>query len=136
LGDFDYTERSFGDRTMVRVVMEDPIAVQIQWKKNKIEAKIVDISLTGLGIRVDLPKEQIPTSNTPINLKFQILKRQIEISGMVVAVFEANGSHRLAIYIEDTSSGYPQIAQFISRRRIDIRQEILNKYDQAIKALS
>jgi len=136
LGDFVYTDRSFGDRTMVRVEIDDPISVHIQWKKNQIEATIVDISLTGLGIQIDLPKEQIPPSNTPINLKFQMLESPIEISGMVVAAFKANGNHRLAIYIEDTSPGYPHMAQFITRRRVDIRQEIQDQYDQAIKAHS
>ena len=136
LADFDDTERSVGDRTMVRVETEDPIAVQIHWKKHQIEATIVNISLTGLGIQVDLPKEQVPTPNTPISLRFQVLERPIEISGMVVTVFEVNGDHRLAIYIEDTSPGYPQMTQFITRRRMDIRQEIQDKYDQAIKAHS
>jgi hypothetical protein len=132
LGEFDFTERSFGDRSMVRVEMEDPIPVQIRWEKNQIEATIVDISLTGLGVQVNLPEKQIPTQNTPVNLKFQILERQVEIPGKIVAVFEANGGYRIATHIEDTSPGYPHIAQFISRRRIDLRQEIQDKYDQAI----
>lgn len=133
LGDFDYAERSFGDRIMVRVGTQEPIPTQVKWEKNLFDGAIVDVSLTGFGIQLDLPKEQIPTKNSRVNLKFQILEREIEIPAKVKAIFEDDDCYRLATYFEDTNPGYATIAQYITRRRVDLRQEIQDKYDLAMQ---
>lgn len=133
VGNFNYTERGFGDRAMVRVEPQEPLPAKISWDNYQIEATIVDISLTGFGLQLDHPIEQTPTQNARVSLKFQLLDRDLEIPARVKAVFEADGGYRLATSFEDTSPGYGNIAQYITRRRVDLRQEIQEKYNQALK---
>ncbi len=133
LSNFSYSDRGFGDRALVRVEPEDPIPVQLRWDDTKMEAKIVDISLTGFGIQLEQLQEQIQTRGKRIHLKFQILNRDIDMPAKVMDTFQADGGHRLATYFEDTSTAYSTIAQYITRRRVDLRREIQEEYDQAIK---
>lgn len=136
LGNFSYSDRGFGERAMVRVEPAEPIPVQLRWDDHQTEAGIVDLSLTGFGIQMDQAQEQVPSKGTRLRLKFQILNRTIEMPAKVMAIFDTQEGLRLATYFEDTSTGYGTIAQYITRRRVDLRKEIQDKYDQAIEAIA
>lgn len=136
LDNFNYSERGFGERALVRVEPAEPIPVELRWDDQYIDAGIVDLSLTGFGIHLDQASEQIPAKGTRIHLKFKILNSEIEMPAKVMAIFEAQGGQRVATYFDDTSTGYSTIAQYITRRRVDLRKEIQEKHDHAMKAIA
>jgi hypothetical protein len=131
LENFNYSERGFGERAIARAKLDEPIEVQIDDGEKSYRAVLMDISLTGFGVRVDLPRDAIPAKGTMFNFQFQLLGRDLEIPGTLLDVEDINDHFRLAISFQSDVPGQALIAQFITRRRADIRQEIQYLYDQA-----
>ena len=126
-----YTDRGFGVRTMVRVEPVEPIPIKISRNNQTTEGEILDISLTGFGIRVSSLVDPPYQTRDPVGLALNLAGKEIRPSGTVISVIENDGESRLAVHFSENESVPFEIAHYITHRRAEIRQELREAYEAA-----
>ena len=132
VGEFIYVDRGFGDRSIVRVEPETLIPAELVLDEASLSCKVVDISLTGFGLVAALTDDLKSAKGKTISVKLQLFEREIEIPGTLLGVFPKDDTARLAISFSYDAPNHGVVAQYITRRRAEIRQEIQATYEQAV----
>jgi hypothetical protein len=132
LGEFAYSDRGFGDRSMVRVEPEEPLPAELILGNTSLPCQVVDLSLNGFGILAQPAKGVELAKGQAVTLKLNLLNQGVEIPGTLLGVFPKDEIIRLAISFSQDAPGHAAVARYITRRRAEIRQEIQDIYQQAL----
>jgi hypothetical protein len=133
LGEFVYSDRGFGERAMVRVEPIEVIKANLIFEETSVPCKVIDLSFNGFGILT----ESKETANLPrgqtITIKLNLFDQEIEIASTLLAIYPKPDHFRLAATFSQETPGYNLVTRYITERRAEIRQEILEAYQQAIE---
>lgn len=132
VSEFVYSDRGFGDRSMVRVEPEEPLSAELVLGHTSLPCQVVDLSLNGFGVLTQPAQGIAFTKGQAITIKLDLLNQRVEISGTLLGVFPKNKITRLAISFSQDAPGHAAVARYITRRRAEIRQEIQAAYQQAL----
>jgi hypothetical protein len=135
LTDFTYISSRLGERMIVRVEPRQPIEVQIDCVDCRISGEMVDISISGIGVRVPLDKYDItlrPGAN--LQLAFTLTTGEIKVGGIVLSAMKSAGFQRLSVRFSPESTQRSLIFKYLIERRAEIEQEVDDKFRNAILA--
>lgn len=135
LTDFTYISSRLGERMIVRVEPRQPIEVQIDCVDCRISGKMVDISISGMGVRVPLEKSDItlrPGAN--LQLAYTLTTGEIKVGGIVLSAMKSAGFQRLSVRFSPESTQRSLIFKYLIERRAEIEQEVDDKFRKAILA--
>jgi hypothetical protein len=132
VGEFIYVDRGFGARSIVRVEPEIPIPAGLVLEEIPLSCKVVDLSLTGFGLVAALTDDLKSAKGKTVSVKLQLFDREIEIPGTLLGIFPKEDTARLAISFSYDAPNHGVVAQYITRRRAEIRQEIQAAYEEAV----
>ena len=134
LTNFRYGGRHVGNRMIVRVEPRDQIGVEVETDSQKLTGELADISLTGLGVRVESLGDPALHIRDKVQVRFQLGENPLSLRGMVINITPDEIGHRLAIYCGGSETKIPvSVAHYIIRRREEIRQEIYDMYTQKLE---
>ncbi|HBX70199.1 MAG TPA: hypothetical protein DEH25_12680 [Chloroflexi bacterium] len=132
LDQFVFADRGFGDRAIVRVEPEAPIAAELILEKTSLFCSVVDISLSGFGLLAESAPDGVFSKGQAGSLKLNLAGRAIEITGNLVGVFpQEGGTIRLAMSFTPDTPGQATVSRYITRRRAEIRDGIAQAYQEA-----
>jgi hypothetical protein len=129
---FTYVDRGFGKRSMVRVEPKEPIEATISIRDREIACLIVDISLNGFGVRTGKLESGTVNQGDAVTLKTHIQDRDVEMPATVLNVFKDEQHTRIAITFPQDTPSHAIVARYITHRRAEIRQGIMDAYYKSI----
>lgn len=132
IGDFTYVDRGFGYRSMVRVEPNEPFSGTLLSDEAILPCEVIDFSLNGFGLLVTSTDQLELSKAQEITIKFILLDQEIQITGSLVNLFPKGNKIRLAMSFAQDTPHHATITRYIAQRRAEIRQEILDAYQQAI----
>jgi hypothetical protein len=132
LGEFNYVDRGFGGRSMVRVEPEVPIPGVLVLEEATISCQVIDISLNGFGLLAESTKDLKWVKGQTITVRISLLDQEIEVPGTLLGIFPKEKFVRLAMLFSQNMPNRAIITRYIAERRVEIRREIQSAYKQAV----
>ena len=132
-GEFIYIDRGYGYRSTVRVEPDSPIPGSLVVEDVAISCLVIDISLNGFGLSIESSTVLELYKGQSVHLVISVLDQEIEIPGTLLNITRKNDLIRLAMLSSPNAPDHAIINRYITQRRADIRQEIQDAYQQAIK---
>jgi hypothetical protein len=133
LGDLQYADRGFGVRAMVRVEPGEPIAVKISCEDQSSVGEMLDVSLTGLGIRIKTLGDPPFQTHDTVDIVMNLMGKTLHPTGTILSIREVHGDYRLAVQFVSEITVPVEIARYVTHRRADIHRELRETYDAAIQ---
>ena len=128
LDDLGYFDRGMSHRTSVRVESEEPIPATIIRGEESVSAVVIDVSLTGFGIRVPTPSKVALNLNDYVRVSLKMMELLVAPRGTIVNIRKENGFNRLAFRFAEDVTIPVAIARYVIHRRAEIHREIRNAY--------
>jgi hypothetical protein len=125
------TERGFGFREMVRIQPDQPIPAKISNEVQTVIGEMLDISLTGIGVRTHSLGDPPFEIGDLIRLAVILMGKNAIPSGTIVSILPEEGTYRLGIRFTLEETIPDLIAQYVTRRRAEIHREIQDAYNAA-----
>jgi hypothetical protein len=132
MGEFTYSDRGFGGRAMVRVKPKEPIEAELIIDKTKFPCQVVDISLNGFGLLGQPTKNVKLAKGSLVQINLELLDQKIKIPGTLVGVYPKRKTTRIAMSFSQDVPEQATVTRYITRRRVEIRQEVQTAYEKAI----
>jgi hypothetical protein len=129
-----YTDRGFGVRTMVRVEPSEPIPVEITHGKQSIMGEMLDVSLTGFGLRTPTLGAQPLETRDEVRLAVKLMDRLVNPMGTIISITPEEKTYRLAVRFAVEVTIPVVIARFITHRRAEIHRELRSQFEVALEA--
>ena len=137
LGNFSYSGAKLGDRMIVRVEPKDAIEVKITNEDRTIITDLVDISISGIGIRI-LNANYTPflKPGTVVQMDMHLDTGDISLGGMILSITKTPDFYRLSIRFAQNDNQKILIFRYLIDRRAEIRQELKQHYNQVRQSTS
>ena len=135
LSNFSYLGTRLGERMMMRAEPKEPIRVSLESENLSFDGDIVDLSLNGIGIRIDQANYNSSLKpGTTIKTTFNLPKGLTVMDGTVLSSVKSGDSYRLSVRFNEI--GPPKIAifRYLIDRRTEIENELKSDYEQALGA--
>ena len=135
LKDFSYLGTKLGERMIVRVEPKSPIEVHLRSEGLATVAKLIDLSINGLGLRVS-QADYNPTlkPGTSVKVNMQLPSGKISSRATILSVVRTEGHYRLSLRFTDNDSQKKLIFKYLIDRRAEIEQELVEEYQEALRA--
>jgi hypothetical protein len=128
LADFAYVGERFGERMIARVQPEDPIIVGIEADSVPSTGTLLDVSLNGVGVMVDIPDFE---RGQTLQLTLPLPAGEITLPGKVLNVVETTPMRwRLSIGFTRNAQEIAIVMRYIKERRAEILAEIEQLYQK------
>jgi len=136
LNQFSYVGTKLGERMIVRVEPKEPLTVNLEIEGQKISAQLADISINGLGVRVD-SRSYTPMlkPGADINTSLKLHTGNIESTGIVLTAVKMGDVFRLSIRYNQKNYRKMQIYRYMVDRRAEIETDLIENYKSAIREL-
>jgi hypothetical protein len=132
LTNFSYLGTRLGERMMMRVEPKEPIRVALESENLAFEGDIVDMSLNGIGIRIDQPNYNPSLKpGTTIKTAFDLPNHHITLEGTVLSSIRAGNTYRLSLRFNQNGPQKIAIFRYLIDRRAEIENELKADYDHA-----
>ena len=118
LGEFNYIDRGFGGRAMVRVEPEVPIPGMLVLEEATISCQVIDISLNGFGLLAESTKDLKLVKGQTITIRISLLDQEIEVPGTLLGIFPKERFDRLAMSFSKNTPNRAIITRYIAERRV------------------
>lgn len=134
LTDFSYVGAHFGERMIARVQPEDVINVAIASDDEAASGKLVDVSLSGIGL---LTSQKGFQRGQLLQLTLPLPEGKVTLPGKILNITEMPGSgFRLSITFTRNAQEIAVIMRYIKDRRTEILAEIEGMYNRAYQEKS
>lgn len=132
LNSFSYLGTRLGERMMMRVEPKEPIRVALELENLSFEGDIVDLSLNGIGIRIDQPNYNPSLKpGTTIKTAFDLPNNHIALEGTVLSSVRAGNTYRLSLRFNQNGPQKIAIFRYLIDRRAEIENELKTDFEQA-----
>ena len=135
LTNFSYIGAKLGERMIVRVEPKDPTRVFLESLDIKTSAELVDISISGLGLRV--AHSEFNSALKPgasILIRMSIPSVEINVSGTVLSAFKTDEFYRLSIRFAQDITQRSLIFKYLIDRRHEIEDEVQVEYQNCLQS--
>ena len=134
LSSFTYSGAKLGERMIVRVQPAGVIEVNVESENQGIIGHLVDLSLSGLGLRIRQDEYGLWLKpGTLIQLSMELPNGQVTGSGTILSVEKMNAEHyRLSIRFAQNVQHRSTIFRYLIDRRAEIEQELRHEYEEAV----
>jgi hypothetical protein len=126
-----YADREIGNRKAIRVQPKEPCPAYLFSNNQRFLGEIADISLSGIGIFLNIFYARCFSIRLPVTLKV-LLAQGItlkEISGRVVYLGKANAyTNRLGIEYSLEPPEKELISDYLNQRQVELQQELQQCY--------
>lgn len=133
LSDLNYLGTRLGERMIVRVEPKDPLPVLIELEEGNIEGTMVDLSLNGMGIRID--RRQYSPALKPgisLRLEFELPEGPVILVGTLLSTVKIGYQHRISVRFTQSEAYKATIFRYLVDRRSQIERELQADYEQAL----
>lgn len=135
LTNFSYIGAKLGERMIVRVEPKEPVQVSLESLEIKTSAELVDISISGLGLRVAHPDfNSALKPGASITIRMHIPTAEINVSGTVLSAFKTDEFYRLSIRFAQDISQRSLIFKYLIDRRHEIEDEVRLEYQKILRS--
>jgi PilZ domain len=132
LNNFSYLGTRLGERMMMRVEPKEPIRVSLESESLLFDGEIVDMSLNGIGIRIDQPNYNPSLKpGTTIKTSFDLPNSRIEMEGTVLSSVKAGNIYRLSLRFNQNGPQKIAIFRYLIDRRAEIENELKSDFERA-----
>jgi hypothetical protein len=136
LGNFTYAGTKLGERMLVRVEPKAPIPLRIQSETQESQGNIVDISLSGIGVRIaSTDYKSTFKPGTVVRTQFQLSSEAIDLAGTVLSAYKLNDAYRLSIRFSQDGPKKTTVFRYLIDRRAEITRELAAEYQASKNAL-
>ncbi len=138
LNQFSYLGTKLGERMIVRVEPKEPVAILIESERKKITGTLADLSLSGIGVFVDM-SDYLPVlkPGTNVQVNLQLPNDSIALAGTILSALKISERYRLSIRF--APNGQQQkivIFHYLVDRRAQIEEELRNEYQSILSTTS
>lgn len=134
LTNFTYQSTRLGERMIVRVEPKEPLAVTLETEGQQVQAELIDISLSGMGVHVDFPKYSAALKpGTMIQAALQLPKDEVKIDGNILTAIKSARGYRLSVRFTPNSPHRVAIFRYLIDRRAEIAVELNEEYQKALR---
>jgi hypothetical protein len=133
LGSLEYAGSKFWNRREVRVVPEEPYAVDITREEQIITGHLVDVSMSGIGVAVT-PLDPEPERGQKVDLILSLPEGKVNLPGEICSLSEVDGELRLGIEFPGNVPEKRAVIQYVLHRREHIRADLKELYDKEYQA--
>ncbi len=133
LSEFRYLGSRLGERTIVRVEPKEHTRAWLVCEKQKFEAELADLSMSGIGVR--LPTTQYHAVLKPganLQVKIELPQATIQATGTILSTTRADDVHRLSIRFAADHAYKVAIFHYLTDRRNEIEEELRQDYEREI----
>jgi hypothetical protein len=131
---FSYQSTRLGERMIVRVEPKEPIPVRIENEDQITTVELVDLSLNGMGVRVDGPNySAFLKPGTAVQVGMRLPKEEIRLAGNILTAIRSGNSYRLSVRFLPGSPYRVTIFRYLIDRRAEIAIELGQEYEQALR---
>ncbi len=132
LYEFSYLGSRLGERMIIRVEPSAPIPLRLGVEDQTIDGELVDISLSGAGIRIPSAKyTPLLKPGAVIQIDFELPHGMIAISGTILSGSRSTDLYRLSVRFGQNGVHKERIFKYMVDRRAEIEQELLAEYEKA-----
>lgn len=125
-----YASGHIGDRMTVRVAANDPVDVPIECGGQSITARLVDISMNGIGVHVSPKHAALFRARAVVQIALTLPTTTLKLSGTVRFVRPDDEHIRVGLnFAQDTQ--VLLILHYVRERQVEIMHELLNLYKAA-----
>jgi hypothetical protein len=128
LDDLAYFDRGMSHRTSVRVEPDEVIPATITRGEESVTGEVIDVSLTGFGIRVPTTSKVHLQLNDHVRVSLKMMDLLVGPRGSIVNIRKENDFNRLAFRFAEDVTIPVAIARYVIHRRAEIHREIRNAY--------
>lgn len=124
-----YGGSHLGHRMITRVMPKEPLQVDMQAGKTMFTTALLDLSSRGAKVQAAAVQKGVQLrKGLPVMLNFHLPEGQVEAQCVVQAVVSSGEEQHIAVVFDDTATDIRPIWQYISYRRMEILQELQDKY--------
>jgi hypothetical protein len=132
LSNFSYLGTRLGERMMMRVEPNEPIQVSIDSEGLSFDGEIVDLSLNGIGIRIDQANYNPSLKpGTTIKTTFDLPNGRTVMEGTVLSSIKAGNTYRLSVRFNENGPHKIAIFRYLIDRRAEIESELKSDFKHA-----
>ena len=129
LGDLSYVDSHFGERMIARVQPEETIQVELHLNGDRQVGKLVDVSLSGIGVFVDDP---IFERGQEIQVTLNLREGPVSLPGRVLNITHTpENPSRLSIGFTRNAQEIAVVMRYIKERRTEILTEVERMYERS-----
>jgi hypothetical protein len=128
LDDLVYFDRGMSHRTSVRVEPDEVIPATITRGEESVAGEVIDVSLTGFGIRMPTSSKVPLQLNDHVRVSLKMMDFLVGPRGTIVNIRKENEYNRLAFRFAEDVTIPVAIARYVIHRRAEIHREIRNAY--------
>lgn len=134
LSHFTYQSTRLGERMIVRVEPKDPIPVRIENQGQVTTVEMVDLSLNGMGVRVDSQTyNAFLKPGTAVQVDIPLPKEEVRLAGNIVTAIRTGNAYRLSVRFLPGNPQRVTVFRYLIDRRAEIAIELKEEYEQALR---
>jgi PilZ domain len=129
LNNFRYGGPQLGKRMITRVIPHGKLKVDVQTDDATFSTMMLDISSQGVGVKLEGDaKGESLKKGQPVQVIMHLPDQEVPAHGSVTSVILAGDEKHISIVFKEEEMDIRPVWQYISRRRMDILQELQEKY--------
>lgn len=131
---FTYQSTRLGERMIVRVEPKEAIPVQIKNEDQITTVELVDLSLNGMGVRVEGGNyNAFLKPGTAVQISMQLPKEEVQLSGNILTAIKTGSAYRLSVRFLPGNPQRVAVFRYLIDRRAEISLELEQEYQQALR---
>ena len=120
---------NLGKRMITRVIPSEELKVDINTDELAFSTVMLDISSQGVGINLQAEAENAALKKgQQVHVTMHLPGKRVPAQGAVTAVVAAGDEQHISIVYKEEKMDIRPVWQYISRRRMEILQELQEKY--------
>ncbi len=129
LNNFRYGGPNLGKRMITRVTPPEELKVDVRVGEAVFSTVMLDISSQGVGVKLDADSNGVSLQRgQQVQVTMYLPDKRVPAQGAVTAVVAAGDEQHISIVFKEDEMDIRPVWQYISHRRMDILQELQEKY--------
>lgn len=131
LREFSYLGNRLGERMIIRVEPPEPLPLTLDLSDHQIQAELVDISVSGAGIRM-LERDYSPAlrPGSQVRCQFELPTGGVALPATILSGIRSGDSHRLSVRFGQNGDQKKVIFRYLVDRRAEIEREIQTAFER------
>ena len=135
LTNFSYQSTRLGERMIVRVEPKEPFPVMVETGDGQITVELADLSLNGMGVRVELSDYSAALKpGTTVQTSLLLPKGEVRLAGSILTAIKSSSAYRLSVRFLPNSPQRVTVFRYLIDRRAEIADELVQEYERALRA--
>ena len=127
-----YGGSQLGHRMITRVIPKEPLVAELRTGGVESEVMLINLSIQGAGLQLDLSKSTLKLQRgQTASVTLVLPDAPITAQGRVQALSQEGEMQYFSLIFDEQTTTIRPIWQYVSRRRMEILQEVQDKYLQA-----